>query len=363
MRVPFVDLHAQYLTIKPEIDQAISAVMSEAAFISGKYARLFEEQFAQFLGVQHFVSCANGTDSIEILLKGLNIGPGDEVIVPAVSWISTSEAVTSVGAVPVFADIEPDYYCINPKEIESHISSRTKAIIPVHLYGQPANMPEIMRLAKKHALKVIEDCAQAHGAIIDGRMVGTWGDAASFSFYPGKNLGAYGDSGGMATNDARLAETIRRIANHGQLAKHDHQIEGRNSRMDGIQAAVLSVKLPYLKEWTHRRIELATQYSEALTNSGVVAPSIRPNSSHVFHLYVIRTSERAGLQKKLEAAEVQTGIHYPRALPYLPCYSNLQNTAEDFPVAWCFQDEILSLPLYPEMQDTTLQKIVRAMFQ
>ncbi|MCS6955811.1 MAG: DegT/DnrJ/EryC1/StrS family aminotransferase, partial [Candidatus Calescibacterium sp.] len=213
--VPFLDLKLQYLSIQNEIDDIVKEVIHTFSFIGGVYVKNFEEEFAQFIGVKHCISCANGTDAIEILLKALGIGQGDEVIVPAYSWISTSEAVSNVGATPVFVDVEEDYYCLNPDLVEAKITERTKAIIPVHFYGQPADMPRIMQIAQKHNLKIIEDCAQAHGAEISGKKVGTWGDAASFSFYPGKNLGAYGDAGAMVTNNEEIAEKARRVANHG----------------------------------------------------------------------------------------------------------------------------------------------------
>ncbi|TAG92449.1 MAG: DegT/DnrJ/EryC1/StrS family aminotransferase [Bacteroidetes bacterium] len=363
MKVPFVDLQAQYQTIKSEIDKAIQQVIEDMDFVGGKYPKKFEEEFARFLGINHFISCGNGTDSIEILLKSMNIGVGDEVIVPAFSWISTSEAVSNVGAKPIFVDIENDFYCINPLLIEEKITSKTKAIIPVHFYGQPANMPLIMQIAKKYQLKVLEDCAQAHGAMIDNKMVGTWGDAASFSFYPGKNLGAYGDAGGMATNNIDIAEKARRIANHGQLNKHDHLFEGRNSRLDSLQASVLLTKLPYLFEWTEKRIKNAQFYNNLLKNI-VEIPQLRPNSKHVFHLYVIRTQNRDELQRQLLEKEIQTSVHYPKALPFLPCYVKNNNFPEKkFPVSFQFQKEILSLPMFAELSkeqiDYVADKIIK----
>ncbi len=356
MNIPFVDLKIQYQHIKLEIDNAIQSVIEETAFIGGKYPKKFEQEFANFLGANHFISCANGTDSLEILLQAMEIGEGDEVIVPAFSWISTAEAVSNVGAKPVFVDIENDFYCINPTLIEQKITSKTKAIIPVHFYGQPANMPTIIKIAKKYNLKVLEDCAQAHGATIENKMIGTWGDAASFSFYPGKNLGAYGDAGGMATNDINIAEKAKRIANHGQLSKHDHLIEGRNSRLDSIQASILSTKLPYLFDWTTKRIQNAKLYNELL-NDIVVTPKIRENSKHVFHLYVIRTKNRDKLQQELLQNGIQTAIHYPTALPFLPCYANYNFSEKDFPISFQFQKEILSLPMYPELSEKQITYI------
>jgi dTDP-4-amino-4,6-dideoxygalactose transaminase len=347
--VQFVDLYAQYLSIKPDIDEAIERVIKETSFIGGSEVKSFEEKFAAHMGIKNVIACANGTDSIEILLKALGLKAGDEVLVPAISWISTSEAVSNIGATPIFVDIEPEYFTINESLIESKITKNTRAIIPVHLYGQPANMPVIMQIAKKHGLYVLEDCAQAHDAEIAGKKAGTWGDCASFSFYPGKNLGAYGDAGCMATNDDELAQKCRMIGNHGQLKKHDHVMEGRNSRLDGLQAAILSAKLPYLHSWTDARIAHAETYTRLLANNGVVVPKTRPDTKHVFHLYVIRVNNRQNLMRKLSEEGIQTAIHYPTALPFLAAYKQQGYSAQDFPVAHMIQDQILSLPMFAEL--------------
>lgn len=365
MQIPFVDLKAQYLGIKDEIDIVIAQTLQNTAFIGGQPVKQFEKAFSEYLGVQHCIGCANGTDAIEILLKAMNIGEGDEVIVPAISWISTSEAVSSVGATPVFVDIEPDFYTIDPGKIEEKITSRTKAIIPVHLYGQVANMPAIMDIAKKCQLKVLEDCAQAHGACIEGKTVGTWGACASFSFYPGKNLGAYGDAGAMVTNDEHLAQRARRIANHGQLSKHDHQIEGRNSRLDALQAAILAVKLQYLEAWTQKRIQNAQLYTRLLSDTSVITPSVRQNSKHVYHLYVIRSAKRDKLKEYLKTQGIASAIHYPTPLPFLPCYASFNHSTDDFPIAAQYQTEILSLPMYAELtsnQINTINNHIKAFF-
>ena len=243
MQIPFVDLKAQYLSIQSELDKAISSVISNTSFIGGPTADAFEKSYSEFMGMKHTIACANGTDSLEILLVAMGIQPGDEVIVPAISWISTAEAVTTAGGVPVFVDVDEDFL-IDISKIEERITNRTKAIIPVHLYGNPVDMNALMAIAEKHGLLVLEDCAQSHAATIHGKKAGTFGHAASFSFYPGKNLGAYGDAGGMVTNHNHIAKIARAIANHGQEGKHNHTREGRNSRMDGIQAAVLNTKLP-----------------------------------------------------------------------------------------------------------------------
>lgn len=355
MRIPFADLYAQYLGIKSEIDAAIENTIKNSAYIGGPVVKDFEEAFAAYLGMQHVIACANGTDSIEILLQAMGVGEGDEVIVPAASWISTSEAVSAAGAVPVFVDVEENYFTINVSLIEAAITSRTKAIIPVHLYGHPADMPAIMRIAEKHHLKVIEDCAQAHGAAISGKIAGSFGHAASFSFYPGKNLGAYGDAGCMATNDAGIAEKVRMIANHGQKGKHNHIMEGRNSRLDGLQAAILKAKLPYLEQWTEARISHAAGYHQFISNKNIFLPATKENYRHVFHLYVIRCAQRDQLKKHLEENGIETAIHYPAALPFLACYAERNYSPEDYPVAFSWQQNILSIPMFAELNEEQRQ--------
>jgi dTDP-4-amino-4,6-dideoxygalactose transaminase len=357
MKVPFADLYAQYLTIRKEIDQAIETTIRNSSYIGGQAVKDFEADFAAYLGIDHVIACANGTDSIEILLQTFGVGEGDEVIVPAISWISTSEAVSSVGATPVFVDIEKDYFTMHPALIGKAITPRTKAVIPVHLYGQPADMPAIMKIAGAHDLIVIEDCAQAHGAKIAGRAVGTYGHASSFSFYPGKNLGAYGDAGCMATNETAIAGKARMISQHGQQGKHNHLMEGRNSRLDGLQAAILLAKLPHLDKWTEARIAAAKKYNNLLRNAGVILPPTRANARHVFHLYVIRTEDRDRLQQALTDAGIETAIHYPTALPFLPCYQHRDLNPGDFPVAHCYQKSILSLPLFPELADDAIDHV------
>ncbi len=350
MKVPFVDLYSQYQIIKPEIDKAIADVIAETAFISGKYAVKFENEFASFLGIKHVMSCANGTDSLEILLTAFDIGEGDEVIVPANSWISTSESITTIGAKVVFVDCDPVTNTIDVNLIESKITTNTKVIIPVHLYGCPADLDPIMELALKHNLVVIEDCAQAHGAEYKGKMIGTIGHASSFSFYPGKNLGAYGDAGCMATNLDEIAKRSRMIANHGRLGKHDHGIEGRNSRLDGIQAAILSAKLPHLHDWTASRIANAILYRKLLAEvKGIELPVIPKEYKHVFHLFVIKVDNRNAVQDYLNAKGIETGIHYPIALPLLQAYQYMHHQVSDFPVAAHQMHQILSLPMYAEL--------------
>jgi dTDP-4-amino-4,6-dideoxygalactose transaminase len=354
MKVPFADLYAQYLSIKNDIDQAIETTIRNSSYIGGQAVKDFEAAFAAYLGIDHVIACGNGTDSIEILLEAFGVGKGDEVIVPAISWISTSEAVSTVGATPVFVDIEKEYFTMDPELLRKAITPRTKAVIPVHLYGQPADMPAIMKIAEAHQLLVIEDCAQAHGAKIAGHTVGTFGHAASFSFYPGKNLGAYGDAGCMATNDAAIAEKARMISQHGQKGKHNHLMEGRNSRLDGLQAAILLAKLPHLEEWTEARIAIAQQYDQLLRDAGVAIPPTRTGTRHVFHLYVIRNEDRDNLQRALTNAGVETAIHYPTALPFLACYAHRGFKPADFPTAHGYHGSILSLPIFPELSDDAI---------
>ena len=311
MKIPFVDLYSQYLTIKSDIDNAIATTIKQSSYIGGDAIKQFEKSFADFIGVNYTIACANGTDSIEIILKALGVGIGDEVIVPAISWISTSEAVGNIGAVPVFVDVDETYFTINVSLIERAITPNTKAIIPVHLYGQMVNMQELMDVAKKYHLHVVEDCAQAHGAEWNGKKAGTFGVAASFSFYPGKNLGAYGDAGCINTNDFEFSQKCRMIANHGQLKKHEHVMEGRNSRMDGLQASILNAKLPYLNTWLDKRIEIAKIYSEKIKSTKLAIPVVNKDAKHVFHLYVVKTNERSTLQKHLHDKGIETAIHYP----------------------------------------------------
>jgi len=358
IQVPFMDLYAQYLSIKGEIDDAIQQTIKESAYIGAKAVTSFEPAFAGFLGIDHCIACANGTDSLEILLKAFNIGPGDEVIVPAISWISTAEAVSSVGAKPVFVDIGENEFTINTDLIEGKISPSTRAIIPVHLYGQSCDMDAIMQISERYNLIVIEDCAQAHGASWKGMKVGALGHAGSFSFYPGKNLGAYGDAGAMVTRNADVARICRQIANHGQEGKHNHLREGRNSRMDGMQAAILNVKIKHLDSWTRKRQEIAKAYSEKITNPKFKLPLQKENTEHVFHLYVIRSEDREGLIHLLSKHQIQHAIHYPVALPFLSCYAHFQYQPSDFPISAKYQDRILSVPMFPEMTEAQINHVI-----
>ncbi len=346
------------MTIKTEIDNAIGNVISETAFIGGKYVKEFEKNFATLYGVKHCISCANGTDSLYIIMKMLGIGIGDEVITSANSWISSSETITQTGAKPVFVDIHPTFYSMDESLLESLITDKTKAVIAVHLQGQMCNIEVIKSICDKHNITLIEDCAQAHFSEFNGKLAGTFGLAGSFSFYPSKNLGAYGDAGCIITSDDVFAEKCRMYANHGSLKKHQHQIEGINSRLDGLQAAILNVKLPYILNWIDRRIYNATLYNEKLKGiKEIKIPEIRNNTKHTFHLYVIQVEKRDELKEYLQKKGVETAIHYPKALPNLEVYQYLNNKRHNFNVSSQIEDKILSLPLYAELKEVEIEYV------
>lgn len=359
--VPFADLYAQYLSIKEPIDAAIADVIRTSGFIRGPLVARFEAEFAAATGVNHCVSCGNGTDSLYIAMRSLGVNPGDEVITTAHSWISTSETISQAGGRVVFCDTDGKTFTIDPTKIEACITPRTVGIIPVHLYGQPADMPAIMEIARKYGLWVIEDCAQAHLARIAGQMVGSFGNAASYSFYPGKNLGAMGDAGALTTNDGALADRMAMFARHGGLTKGDHQIEGINSRLDALQAAILLVKLPHLQRWTKLRQEIAAEYDRKLYDiPGVATPVIGSGRQHSYHLYVIRHEQRGALATYLDGCGIQTAVNYPVSLPFLPAYAHMKHHPEDFPNAYYDQSRILSLPIFPEMTQAQISAVVAA---
>jgi len=359
--IPFVDLKAQYLSISKEIQAALADVIQNTAFIGGKHVKEFEANFAAFCRAKHCVGVGNGTDALFLALKALGIGEGDEVIVPANTFVATSEAVTLTGARAVFVDCDPHTYNIDVTKISEKLSGRTRALIPVHLYGQPADMKSVCRIARDSGLKIIQDCAQAHGAEIDGTPLAAFGDVLCYSFYPGKNLGAYGDAGAVVTDDEGLANRVRMLANHGRLSKYDHEIEGVNSRLDGIQGAILNVKLKYLSLWTEARRQNAARYHELLQDMPfVVTPEVTPGAKHVYHLYVIRTKNRENLQAFLRERGIATGVHYPIALPNLQAYKYLGHSPGDFSVASAYQNEILSLPMYPELTNEMISYVAEA---
>ncbi len=359
MNIPLVDLAAQYWTITEEINLAISDVIATSIFIGGPHVETFERTFARFCSAKHCVSVANGTDALFIALRVLGIGNGDEVITTATSFTATSEAITLSGARVVFVDIDPKTYTIDVGKIEEKITPRTRAIVPVHLYGQPANMAPILKIAEKHNLKVVEDAAQAHGARYRGQLVGTLGNLACFSFYPSKNLGAYGNGGAITTNSDALALKARMFANHGSLEKYNHEFEGVNSRLDALQAAILEVKLNHISEWNERRRRNAYLFNDYLENTGVTLPAEFADVEAVYHLYVVRVESgiRQKLQEHLRRNGISTGIHYPIALPNLKAYSYLNHTEADFPEATKASREILSLPMFPELQREQIEYI------
>jgi dTDP-4-amino-4,6-dideoxygalactose transaminase len=357
MRVPFVDLKAQYLAHRQEIDAAMAAVIADTAFIGGKFVRDFEASYAAAYGVRHCIGVANGTDAIYVVLRMLGIGAGDEVITTAASWISTSETITQAGARPVFVDVD-EYFNIDVARLEQAITPRTRAIIPVHIFGQAARVDEIAGLCKSRGLLMIEDCAQAHFAERHGRRAGTFGVAATFSFYPGKNLGAYGDAGAIVTDDDELARRCRMYANHGALTKHQHQVEGINSRLDGMQAAILSAKLPHIAAWTAARQRVAARYHELLAGvPGLELPQVCNGSTHVYHLYVVRTARREHLREFLATRGIETAVHYPTPLPLLPAYAYLEQDPASVARAAENSQRMLSLPIFPEMTEEMIRHV------
>jgi dTDP-4-amino-4,6-dideoxygalactose transaminase len=352
MKVPFVDLKAQYRSIKPEIDNAIASVFEEGNFVGGGFVKKFESQFSGLHQTKHCITLGNGTDALHAALKMLGISPGDEVLTPALSWISSAETITLAGGIPVFIDIDPLTHTIDPNRIEEKISQRTKAIVVVHLYGHIADMRSILEIAERNNLRVVEDCAHAHLAERDYKKAGTFADAGCFSFYPTKNLGAYGDGGCVITDDDDLAKNLRRFTNHGGLTKDEHLIEGMNSRLDSLQAAILIVKLKHLGSWTEKRIQNARRYDSLLRETdGINLPAVQADSRHAFHLYVVKARRRDELKEYLKHNGIETSIHYPIALPFEPAYQYLNCSKKDFPVATTLTREILSLPIYPELSD------------
>lgn len=358
--VKFLDLHAQYLTIQAEIDGAIAAVIRDSAYISGPYAARFEEQFAAYMRSQYCVGVANGTDALEIAIEALELPRGSEIIVPGNSFIATSEAVTRAGHRVVFADVDPECYTLTADTVRAKISPRTSAVIAVHLYGHPCDVESLREVTARSGLRIIEDCAQAHAAEYRGQRVGTLADVATYSFYPGKNLGAYGDAGAITTNDRNLAVRMRMIANHGRVAKYDHEFEGRNSRLDGLQAAILSAKLPHLDGWIERRIQVAERYVAGLQGIGGLTLPVRKSwARHVYHLFVVRTGRRDELKSHLAECGVETGIHYPIALPKLAAYAYVGQQSEDLFVNRTDRS-LLSLPIGEHLRDADVDAVVQA---
>jgi dTDP-4-amino-4,6-dideoxygalactose transaminase len=367
MKVPFLDLKIQYQSIKHEINPALQNVMDNTAFVLGKPVAEFEAAFAKAHNAAHCVGLSSGTDGNHLVLWALGIGPGDEVIIPADTFIASVWGATLCGAKPVFVDCEPDSYNIDPTKLEAAITPRTKAIVVVHLYGQPADLDPIKEIARKHGIYVAEDCAQSHLAEYKGKKVGGLSDAASFSFYPGKNLGAYGEAGAAMTNDPALAKKFRMMRDHGSDQKYIHEIYGHNYRMEGFQGAVLGVKLKYLPDWTAKRRAVAEKYSRLLSGVGdIVTPKEMPYAKHVYHLYVIQTTRRDDLQKYLAQKEIGTGLHYPSPLHVQKCFQHLGYKKGAFPVTEQLADRCLSLPMFAELSDEQIEYVadsVRTFFK
>jgi dTDP-4-amino-4,6-dideoxygalactose transaminase len=367
MSIPFANLAALHADIRDEIRAAIDRVIEKNAFIMGPDVAAFEAEFAQYCRTQYAIGTANGTDAISIALKALDVKAGDLVVTTPHTFIATTEAVSSIGAKPVFVDVDRRTMLIDPAKLEAKVRSLreknlpVKAIIAVHLYGQPCDMQAIMSIAKRYDLRVLEDAAQAHGAEQTGRRVGGLGEVASFSFYPGKNLGAFGDAGALTTNDAALAKKLSMLRNHGRTTKYEHEFEGYNSRLDTIQAAVLRIKLRHLEAWTDARIANAKLYTELLTAAGLPVPEPRADARHVYHLYVVRLSNREAVRESLQKAGIEAGIHYPIALHMQPAYRHLGHQRGDFPEAEAAAAEVLSLPFDSTMSEAQIREVVASL--
>ncbi len=358
--IPFLELKSQYKQIKEEIDLAIENCLNRGQFILGEEVSAFEEEFARYCGTKYCLGTSSGTSALFLALIACGIGEGDEVITTPFTFVSTSLAISYTGAKPVFVDINPETYTIDSSKIEEKITPRTKAILPVHLYGHPADMDSIMELARKYNLKVIEDAAQAHGAEYKGVKVGSFGDCGCFSFYPTKNLGAYGDGGGIVTSDEKIASKIAILRNYGQRSRYYHDIIGFNARLDEIQAAILRVKLRHLDRWNEKRRRNAAFYSEKLKGAGVILPKEASFAKHIYYLYVIRSKRRDELKEYLLKEGIQTLIHFPTPLHLQRLYQSLGYQKGDFPASEECAKEVLSLPIYPEMENEELGKVAEA---
>lgn len=356
-QVPFVDLAAQYTAIAEEINEATARVLRGTDYILGRDVSLFEEEFAAFCEAGYAVGVDSGTSALELALRAYDIGSGDEVITAANTFMATALAISYTGATPVLVDIDPETYTIDIAGLERAITDRTKAIMPVHLYGQPADMDPLLEIAQQHGLVVIEDACQAHGAEYKGKRVGSLGNAAAFSFYPAKNLGAYGDGGVVITNDAQVAETIRMLRNYGQRAKYHHVVLGYNRRLDTLQAAILRVKLKYLDAWNNARRQHADLYRRLLSGNGVVTPTEASYAESIWHLYVIRVADRSALSAYLADRGIASGIHYPIPIHLQPAYRDLGYKQGDFPISEHYAEQILSLPMYAELTSDAVKYI------
>jgi len=358
--IPFVDLKAQYASIKTEVNAAIQGILDSCQFTLGSEVAAFEQEFAAYSQAQQGIGVNTGTSALHLALLAANIGRGDEVITVPFTFVATVSAICYTGATPVFVDIDPKTFTMDASKIEAAITPKTKAIIPVHLYGQTANMGPIMAIAKKRGLLVIEDACQAHGAEYNGRRAGSIGDMGCFSFYPGKNLGAYGEGGMVTTSNPEYARTIRMLRDWGAEKKYHHVLKGYNFRLEGIQGAVLRVKLRYLEGWTEARRKAAGHYNRLLAGSGVPTPTEMPYARHVYHVYAIRTQERQKWQQALQDQGIQTGIHYPIPVHLLPAFADLGYKAGQFPHSEKAANEVLSLPMFPELTEAQCEEVSRA---
>jgi dTDP-4-amino-4,6-dideoxygalactose transaminase len=355
--VPYLDLRAQYRTLRSELLSAFEEVCESTSFAQGPATSEFETKFAAYCGVDQCVSLNSGTSALHLALRCLDVGPGDEVVTVSMTFIATAWAISYVGATPVFVDIDPVRRTLNPDNLEAAITSRTKAIMPVHLYGMPAEMDRIMAIAERHGLPVIEDAAQAHGATYRGKRVGQFGQIACFSFYPTKNLGAYGEGGALVTNDASIARRARSLRDHAQSQKYLHDEIGYNYRMDSLQGAVLSIKLNHLDEWNTARIDRARQYTELLKNSSYKVPAHMSDSECVWHCYVIETAERDRIRSGLQEVGIQSGVHYPVPIHLQKAYAHLGYRSGDLPVTEALCERCLSLPIYPELSKEKMSRV------
>lgn len=360
IQVPFLDLKAQYQSIKPEIDAAIARVLDSCQFVLGSEVAAFEHEFAAYCGTPDCIALNSGTSALHLALLAAGVGPGDEVITVPYTFVASVAAVWYAGARPVLVDIDPRSFTMNPAAIEAAITPRTKAILPVHLYGQPADMDPIMEVARRHRLVVIEDAAQAHGAKYKGRPVGSIGDIACFSFYPGKNLGAYGEGGAVTTSNAEYARTIRMLRDWGQDRKYHHVLRGYNYRMEGFQGAILRVKLRHLEQWTEARRAVVNVYNHLLADAALKLPQEMPWARHVYHVYTVRAEDRDGLQAALLAEGIQTAIHYAVPVHLQPAYADLGYGKGAFPQSEAAAEQVLSLPLYPELSEQAITQVASA---
>ena len=361
--IPFVDLKAQYESIKPQVNAAIQGVLDSCAFTLGPDVAAFEQEFSAYCNAKQGIAVNTGTSALHLALLAAGVGRGDEVITVPFTFVATASAIDYTGARPVFVDIDPQNFTMDPKAVEAAITERTKAIIPVHLYGQPADMDPIREIAERHGLVVIEDAAQAHRAEYKGRRVGSLGDMGCFSFYPGKNLGAYGEGGMVTTDSAVHDRTIRMLRDWGAEKKYHHVLKGYNFRMEAIQGAVLRVKLPHLDAWTEARRVAAARYDRLLLGSGIPTPKAMPYAHHVYHVYAIRTAHRAEWQQALMAKGIHTGIHYPIPVHLLPAFADLGYREGQFPHAEKAAREVLSLPMYPELTEAQCEEVVTALLR